>query len=747
MKKNIISCMAIMVAALASACGDYQVNHECEIGDVKSENDSVIYRCVGIKDKYSYWEKEICQYGILEDKDEKGTIIGYVCKECDPQNEIVNKCEIKVGEAKFSVCDNGIWKSSSCVSGECSADGKTCGCSKCVKGCDGNANGACINVDGCKQNNPETGACICINGNNADGTCKCDKCVAGCEADGACTPIKGCKQNNPETGACICINGNNDDGTCKCENCVAGCEADGACKMVEGCDWHDQTGACVCAHGNKEDGSCNDSYCTEGTFNPKDGSCTCPKDCIAGCFENGVCKIIGNCLEDADCNEYGYCSGNMCYCDNNKCKVNDANGNHMYDYLEPSIENKSCDSDKDCNVSGGEFCDNAMGYKCSVKCGKDDDCVEGFMCRKSDGRCVSKYFTTVWDKEIRNKKIEIHVSECSNIDVYWDWKDDEANIPEHIDKCSSVLTHDYSKTSSPDDDSNVIVKIQGELNGVNFFSDLYSKNGCALGCSLLEVRSFGVAGFALRKIGEDERGAFEQCYKLEKLSEVDIPEPKKLTSMRKMFTNACSLNSPLEHWDVSNVTDMQKTFWMPNCAPDAIGETQCFNISPTFNQPLNRWNVSKVTNMNCMFQHLRGFNQPLNKWNVSNVTDMGGMFAHAVSFNQPLDQWTITRVTHMGSMFYRAFSFDQDLSGWNPKGVDINKKDTFLGYTGSYSAQYIIGVYRMLWDSGIIDEYNNNNKGGNTYDKNWCKIVRSNNWSKLIDSLWHSTMQCDNPDV
>ena len=50
--------------------------------------------------------------------------------------------------------------------------------------------------------------------------------------------------------------------------------------------------------------------------------------------------------------------------------------------------------------------------------------------------------------------------------------------------------------------------------------------------------------------------------------------------------------------------------------------------------PLNNWDVSNVTDMGEMFNDATSFNQPLDNWNVSNVTDMVGMF-ESTRFNQP----------------------------------------------------------------------------------------------------------------
>mgnify|MGYP002517154070 CR=1 FL=1 len=52
-----------------------------------------------------------------------------------------------------------------------------------------------------------------------------------------------------------------------------------------------------------------------------------------------------------------------------------------------------------------------------------------------------------------------------------------------------------------------------------------------------------------------------------------------------------------------------------------------------FNSPLNNWDVSNVTNMIGTFYDAAKFNKPLNKWNVSNVISMDMMFNGATSFN------------------------------------------------------------------------------------------------------------------
>jgi surface protein len=64
-----------------------------------------------------------------------------------------------------------------------------------------------------------------------------------------------------------------------------------------------------------------------------------------------------------------------------------------------------------------------------------------------------------------------------------------------------------------------------------------------------------------------------------------------------------------------------------------------------FNQPLNHWDVSNVKNMQAMFAGCFHFNQPLDNWNdkLSNVTDMQHMFYSCRSFDQNLSGWTLNQ--------------------------------------------------------------------------------------------------------
>ena len=126
-----------------------------------------------------------------------------------------------------------------------------------------------------------------------------------------------------------------------------------------------------------------------------------------------------------------------------------------------------------------------------------------------------------------------------------------------------------------------------------------------------------------------------------------------ITDMNDMFNEASSFNQPLDKWDTSNVTDMCTMFYGAS----------------SFDQPLNDWNTSSVTDMSGMFVHASSFNQPLDKWNTSHVTDMQGMFRYALNFNQPLDKWDVSNVTDMIKMFSYAKKFNQPLDKWDISNV------------------------------------------------------------------------------
>jgi surface protein len=161
-----------------------------------------------------------------------------------------------------------------------------------------------------------------------------------------------------------------------------------------------------------------------------------------------------------------------------------------------------------------------------------------------------------------------------------------------------------------------------------------------------------------------------------------------VTDMSLMFNNS-PFNQPIGNWDVSKVTDM----WSMFCGTpfnQAIGNwdvskvtdmRSMFSDSP-FNQPIGDWDVSKVTDMGFMFFKSK-FNQPIGDWDVGNVCKMWSMFSDS-PFNQPIGNWDVSKVTDMGFMFFKS-KFNQAIDNW-----DVSKVTTMrFMFTGSTFNQNI----------------------------------------------------------
>ncbi len=593
--------------------------------------------------------------------------------------------------------------------------------------------GACV----CKNGTDEKGKCFhpdtCVIGSNDDGSCI---------SRDDCAIVDGERKIDFDTGACMnCQNGNINDptsdanGSCICPNdCVIGCDKpqgnDGTCAPRTDCyDVDEKTGGCICENGNNDDGSCICPQCdaeSGSECNLKNGTCSCSVACPAGCLKNGVCRSANSCESDGECNNYTYCQTDLCYCNmnsdggkkKNTCVLRDLNNNHMDDRFESkdltwnndNCSKANCDKNDekyedcinnvvDCSKKYDQtsFCDSFIGYKCSTKCTDTTQCMPGFICRKdTDGRCSADSFTTVWDKGLAGQSLYL---ESLSYDIYVcrNWKEGGKNISEyskfkdikpevyekfpelknatcpiefsHYECSKNCQTINLAPPKINNSESSFVIKIYGELNGATFKYNAeperdYSKY-------LLQIQSFGRADF--------NGDAFAGCYNLTKLPSIDIPDSGKLTTMYGMFSDCCSLNSPMENWDVSNVTDMQNVFWMRHCAPNSDSEKKNYNKRPVFNQPLNKWDVSNVELMSNMFGSLPSFNQPLDNWDVSKVKDMRGLFGCASSslyssFNQDISGWDVSNVKVSGGksgfmdMFKNAEYFSQNLEKWKMNG-------------------------------------------------------------------------------
>ena len=158
----------------------------------------------------------------------------------------------------------------------------------------------------------------------------------------------------------------------------------------------------------------------------------------------------------------------------------------------------------------------------------------------------------------------------------------------------------------------------------------------------------------------------------------DRPDLSRVTSMRGMFQNASSFTgafTPLNNWDVSNVTEM----------------VSLFNGAQAFNQNIGDWDTSNVRLMGSIFRDATVFNQNISGWNVGKVEGFFESFRNARAFNQPIGRWKTPNNLNLKQAFDGASNFDQNLGSWNVQGAS-NFIEMFKGVrlsTGNYEALLI----------------------------------------------------------
>lgn len=229
--------------------------------------------------------------------------------------------------------------------------------------------------------------------------------------------------------------------------------------------------------------------------------------------------------------------------------------------------------------------------------------------------------------------------------------------------------------------------------------------------------------------------AFEGCENME-VNATDAPNLSAMTNAKRMFMNCKAINSNINGWDVSSITDMTNLFygvdinqslnawdvsnvismngmfgnstfnsdissWNVSNVTDMYG---MFILTP-FNQPIGNWDVSKVIDMNYMFG-LSDFNQDIAAWNVSSVEDMTHMFAYNFVFNQPIGNWNVSKVRHIQFMFENATAFNQNLSGWNVTSVQyfhyaFLNATSFNQSLASWQVSQVVSMASMLDNTAL----------------------------------------------
>ncbi|MBQ9243348.1 MAG: BspA family leucine-rich repeat surface protein, partial [Proteobacteria bacterium] len=615
-----------------------------------------------------------------------------------------------------------------------------------------------------------------------------EPCPKGCN-HGICisdTPAPACTK-----GTLKCSDDNTKVQLCKnnswttLANCPDGC-TNGACithKPAKTC----AEGALKCSDDNKQVLVCaNDTWLTKETC---DNGCTngvCASNEPAPTCAEGALKCSDDNKQVLVCANDTWVTKETCTheCFNSFCanaaQKGDDNRNHMNDIYETAPnQGKACRKYADCDTAPGKgdgFCDSFIGYKCSTKCTSDVQCVDDdefhYICRP-DGRCAPDTFSFVVDINDRNS-VDNHalcfeadsVIDC-NFTIDWGDGTPTENISSVDDlRNHSVVEEDNSEFFCHDYPSigKYTVKIKGKYDGFKL-GEMY-EYGTNSPQQIVEIKSFGPVGLGIKGNGTD---AFRNYFSLKSISQIDIPDALKLTSLHHACTNdyvsneeiceqICDLNTDwdeiwysncysdchefdhtsfcffsLNHWDTSNVTDMSYIFYDAQTYNYPVNDWDTSNVTDmshmfdgakAFNQPINNWDTSNVTDMSWMFYDAASFNQPINNWDTSNVTYMSGMFEGASTFNQPINNWDTSNVTHMFDMFRGASAFNQTINNWDTSMVTSM---SWMFYDASSFNQPLNN-----WDTSNVTDMSGMFEGASTFNQ------PLNNWdtSKVTNMSW-----------
>ncbi len=181
-------------------------------------------------------------------------------------------------------------------------------------------------------------------------------------------------------------------------------------------------------------------------------------------------------------------------------------------------------------------------------------------------------------------------------------------------------------------------------------------------------------------------GAFDGCLNLQ-VNATDAPDLSLVSTMERMFHNCSTLNSNINHWNVSNITSMRRMFQGATSFNQSLNDWDVsrvenmeymFELATSFNGNIADWKTTSLQKVIAMFRNASSFNISIGEWDMSDVEDMSEMFRGASVFNQSLNNWNVGNVKSMENMFRDASKFNGELSDWNTENV-TSMKEMFRG--------------------------------------------------------------------
>ncbi len=274
-----------------------------------------------------------------------------------------------------------------------------------------------------------------------------------------------------------------------------------------------------------------------------------------------------------------------------------------------------------------------------------------------------------------------------------DWGDDTTTV---INTSEAALTAAAVTHTYPNPNTNYTVTVAGAARGWHCRTNVHGTNTQRCTNQLVDISRWG--GFAFQT---NAAGAFSliPASWTWSITAADAPDLRTTQSLASLFAGQSgagqtnNFNSPVGHWDVSNVANTSEMFYFAN----------------QFNQPLNAWVTSSLTNSRYMFWRATSFNQPLDQWDTDLVTQMDGMFGNATTFDQPIGSWDVSSVTTMQAMFMGATAFNQSLADWDVSFVEVfygmfQDATSFNGDVTTWQTIRADNLAQMFWGATSFNQ-------------------------------------------